>query len=65
MPSLPIKGIPEPLLNRLGRSAEQHRRSLTARFFPGSNVLSKVRQWSRRRPWHASGSFGSVGRCRP
>jgi antitoxin FitA len=28
MASLTIKGIPEPLLNRLRRSAEQHRRSL-------------------------------------
>jgi antitoxin FitA len=30
MASLTIKGIPEPLLNRLRRSAEQHRRSLNS-----------------------------------
>jgi antitoxin FitA len=30
MASLTIKGIPEPLLNRLRHSAEQHRRSLNS-----------------------------------
>ena len=30
MASLTIKGIPEPLLSRLRRSAEQHRRSLNS-----------------------------------
>lgn len=30
MATLTIKGIPEPLLNRLRRSAEQHRRSLNS-----------------------------------